>query len=454
MHVLALGEGPSPEDVALRLCTLPGLSWLDGQRGHREGRFSFIGVEPVERVVAPLALSEPLAACERLEPAARVPATSSGAVSGAPPAEAVPCWIGYVAYDAHFAGRPQRLIRPGQRPALSFARYDALFAFDHERARAFIVGDDRDACERLRARVAGAHGRMPRARVGVLRTPPVQEHRAAIERALQHIARGDVYQVNLARCFSAAFEGAPLALWSCLRHASPVPLGFYHDDGARVLLARTMERFVRWQRSTHRLWTRPIKGTIARSGACDQAEAARLRADDKERAEHAMIVDLMRNDLGRVAQTGSVRVPEVMAVEPYAGLFHLVSTVECLTRSRTGLRDVLQATFPPGSVTGTPKLRAIEIIESLEPEPRDAYTGAVGFVDRAGGLSLAVAIRSAIVEGGGLRYYAGGGIVEASRPERELEETELKARVLRDALAQLERLPGDDSALSTGAILR
>ena len=150
-----------------------------------------------------------------------------------------------------------------------------------------------------------------------------------------------------------------------------------------------------------------------------------------------MIVDLFRNDLGRVSQVGSVCVPEVMAVEPYAGLHHLVSTVRCRTRAGTRLRDVLEATFPPGSVTGAPKLAAIDLIEALEPTPRDAYTGAVGFVDRAGGLSLAVAIRTAICEAGELRYFAGGGIVEASDPDRELAETELKAEVFRSALAAL-----------------
>jgi anthranilate/para-aminobenzoate synthase component I len=239
-----------------------------------------------------------------------------------------------------------------------------------------------------------------------------------------------------------------------LRAASPVPLGFYYDDGARVVLARTMERFLRWQRATRALLARPIKGTIARSGERDRAEAETLRGDAKERAEHAMIVDLMRNDLGRVAEIGSVRVPEVMTVEPYAGLSHLVSTVECRTRRDVSLRGVLEATFPPGSITGTPKLSAIEIIERLESEPRDAYSGAVGFVDRTGGLSLAVAIRTAIVEAGQLRYFAGGGIVEASHVASEIAETELKARVLFDALRALAGERPRDDALSSAPVLR
>jgi anthranilate/para-aminobenzoate synthase component I len=161
----------------------------------------------------------------------------------------------------------------------------------------------------------------------------------------------------------------------------------------------------------------------------------------------------MRNDLGRVAEVGSVHVPEVMLVEPYAKLSHLVSTVACRTRPGVSTRQVLMATFPPGSVTGTPKLRAIEIIEQLEAVPRDAYTGAVGFLDREGGLSLAVAIRAAIVEHGLVRYFAGGGIVEASQIERELAETELKARVFLDAVLALAG-PASDACLSTDAVLR
>ena len=262
-----------------------------------------------------------------------------------------------------------------------------------------------------------------------------------------------MYQVNLARSFSAPFEGAPLALWQALRAASPVPLGCYFDDGARVVMARTMERFLRFRRAERELLARPIKGTIARAGACDTGEAAALRSDPKERAEHAMIVDLMRNDLGRVADVGSVSVPEWMAVEPFARLSHLVSTVACRTRAGVGLREVLAATFPPGSVTGAPKLRAVELIAALEAEPRDVYTGALGFVDRNGGLSLAVAIRTAVVAGGQARYFAGGGIVEASQIERELAETELKAQVFRDALAALDdpALPDERVRLVDGA---
>lgn len=150
-----------------------------------------------------------------------------------------------------------------------------------------------------------------------------------------------------------------------------------------------------------------------------------------------MIVDLMRNDLGRIATIGTVEVEKPLLVEPFSGLYHLVSTVHCRTRDGVGLAEILEATFPPGSVTGAPKLRALEIIEELEQHPRGVYCGALGFIDRAGGLSLAVAIRTGVVRGGRVVYWAGGGIVEASDPARELAETELKARVFLDAVGSL-----------------
>jgi para-aminobenzoate synthetase component 1 len=452
MHAELLAAGTSLSELALRLADLPGLCWLDGAAPHADGRFSFLAAEPVERISVSREDARPLAAFARMEP---VGADAPAAEPLAPAPEQVPRWVGYVAYDAHFAALPAaaRMERPCGRPVLSFARYDAWFAFDHARGHALVVGDDAAACQRLAARTRRAAPREARSIAGPIEAADPAQHRAAIARALEHIARGDAYQVNLARAFRAPFPGSPLALFRALRAASPVPFGCYYDDGARVVLARSMERFLRWERAARRLTTRPIKGTLARGASDDRELAAVLRADEKERAEHAMIVDLMRNDLGRIAAVGSVHVPEVMAVEPFAGLLHLVSTVTCRTRAEVTLTEVLEATFPPGSVTGAPKLRAIEIIEALEAEPRDVYTGAVGFVDRAGGLSLAVAIRTAVCEAGELRYFAGGGIVEASLPERELAETELKAKVLRDALAELAEA-GESTALSSAPLLR
>lgn len=387
----------------------------------------------------------------------------------------VPHWIGYIAYATGEAG--------AEGPGLCFARYAALFAFDHSTRRCFVVGDDADACGRLlglagvglaahggeqdrvrrgalsvpepagddgdaRGHMLGlagvelaAHGgeQDERVRVGGVVVPDPGDHAQAIAAAKELIGRGELYQVNLARKLSARFEAPPIALALAMREESPVPLGMFFDDGERAMVARSMERFLRWKLPERRLHTRPIKGTRARAdgdGASADEQRA-LVADPKEHAEHAMIVDLMRNDLGRVAAIGSVEVVERFVVEAFARLHHLVSTVACLTRPELRASDILRATFPPGSVTGTPKLRAIEVIAALEAAPRGIYTGAVGFFDRAGGFSLAVAIRTAVVENGVASYFAGGGIVEASDVAREIAETELKARVFTDAIAKL-----------------
>jgi anthranilate/para-aminobenzoate synthase component I len=447
MHAAPLLGVDGPEDACLRLAGMPGLAWLDGNAPGREGRWSFVGVGPVDSLRVRRGEGFSFRALDLpIEPDAEV------SWPGAPTPREVPCWIGWIAYDAAAHGPPRHTDGSQAGDVVGFARYDALAAFDQTTGQGCIVGDDARACERLSARLRSARPRATGARVREVVPPEPAAHLVAIERALDHIARGDIYQVNLARSWHASFEGDPLALFLAMRAASPVPLGFYFDDGACVVLGRSMERFLRWDRDRGDLVTRPIKGTVARMGGRDAAESARLRSDPKECAEHAMIVDLMRNDLGRVARVGTVEVPELMRVEGYAGLHHLVSTIRCETESGTTCGAILEATFPPGSVTGTPKVRAIEIIEALEACPRGVYTGAVGFMDRRGGLSLAVAIRTAVVAHGVARYWAGGGIVEASRPEHELAETELKARVFLDAVRLIAERPG--AALSPPVVLR
>jgi anthranilate/para-aminobenzoate synthase component I len=443
---IELPDALDAREVALRLAARPGLCWLDGEPSHASGRYAFVAADPVERVRAGWPQRDVLERLAQLDPGPSVH-DAPCALPFAPPPEAVPRSIGYIAYDASLtdpralgsvpealeAQRGKtRLARREGTPVLDFARYDALAAFDLVAQRGFVLGDDRAACERLVAKLEQPALVLPETRVGAIELGSAEAHAQAITRALEHIAAGDLYQVNLARPLIASFSGAPLALFLALRAASPVPLGFYYDDGERVIAARTMECFLRWDRARRALHSRPIKGTIARGGD-DAVLASTLERDEKERAEHAMIVDLMRNDLSRVAELGSVRVDAPFSIEPFARLLHMVSTVACTTRPEVTLHDVLKATFPPGSVTGAPKLAAIALIEALEQAPRDVYTGALGFIDRTGGCSLAVAIRTAIVERDQLRYFAGGGIVEASQVERELAETELKAAVLHDA---------------------
>lgn len=420
--------------VARRLSAEPGFVWLDSNRSEaRDGRYSFIAAWPSEQIRIAFGTASPFSALRGLsrpDPVAHD--------RGPKPCE-VPAWIGYIAYDATWCAPPRGAPRfeREHEPVLLFRRYSALIAIDHEQKEAWIVGDDRSACDEFLARVRSLRDQPASiTRIGPIEVDDAASHREAIDRALEYISAGEVYEVNLARRWSATFEGDALTLWTEMRNASRVPLGMFFDAGDHSVLACTMERFIHWDAESKTLVSRPIKGTIRRESADDGA-SERLRADPKEQAEHSMIVDLMRNDLGRVAETGTVKVDAPLIVEPFTGLYHLVSTVSCVTRPEVSLEGILEATFPPGSVTGAPKVRAVEIIEELERHPRGIYCGAIGFIDRDGGISLAVAIRTATVASGRVVYWAGGGIVEASNPAREVAETELKARVFLDAVESL-----------------
>ena len=403
--------------VARRLSAEPGFVWLDSNRSEsRDGRYSFIAAWPSEEIRVEFGVESPFAA---LRGVSRRADTLNP--EGPRPSE-VPAWIGYIAYDAFWSspvrGTPRFERQPD--PVLLFRRYPALLAIDHEDGETWVLGDNRSASEAFRARLDTLSERKPMPpSIGAIDVDDAPTHRKAIERALDYIGMGEVYEVNVARRWSGSFEGDALQLWQAMRVASRVPLGMFLDGGDHAVLACTMERFIHWDAESKTLVTRPIKGTIRRE-ATDDGASQRLRADPKEQAEHSMIVDLMRNDLGRVAEIGTVEVEAPLIVEPFTGLYHLVSTVSCVTRAEVSLEAILEATFPPGSVTGAPKIRALEIIEELEQHPRGVYCGALGFIDHDGGLSLAVAIRTATVARGRVSYWAGGGIVEASDPDREV----------------------------------
>jgi anthranilate/para-aminobenzoate synthase component I len=428
---MPLQEAWSPAEVALKLADAPGLCWLDGGLSHgHEGRFSFLAAHPSRVQKAYLSDPEPLAALAALD-------GFDGEQRGAGPLgpEDVPRWIGHIAYDAHPVAHARvRHTREALVPCLSFARYDVLYAYDHAHGAAYLAGDDEALCAEFAARLRRAAGGSELAfEVAQIEATDRAAHMAAISRALTHIRDGDVYQINLARRWRGRFSGSALALFLRMRAQSPVPLGYFAQDGDQAVLGRSMERFLRYRKRDGALWTSPIKGTIARAGD-DASEAQRLRSDDKEHAEHAMVIDLMRNDLSRVSESGSVEVRDAFTVLPFAGLSHLISTVAARAKPELDLPTLLARTFPPGSVTGTPKERALMLIEELEPFARGVYTGALGFVDRTGGISLAVAIRTASVSADQVSYCAGGGIVWGSDPARECAETELKAQVFLNAL--------------------
>jgi anthranilate/para-aminobenzoate synthase component I len=447
--ITPLDKACDPLEVARRFAREAGLAWLDGGLEHgREGRFSYIATAPCDVRLRALGDARPFALLDELVSASSW-ASHAPSGEGLPFApETLPCWVGHVCYDAGLSPA-LRGARSEPLPALRFARYDAWYVFDHERACSYLASDDEAAQHRALARLAAAPV-TPEALAfvaGPVEAPPGEQHVHAVTEALALIREGEVYEINLARRLRATFSGSALGLYLRMRELSPVPLGYFVDGGDHAVLGRSMERFLRFCANDRRLWCSPIKGTLARAGD-DSAEALLLRADPKEHAEHAMVVDLMRNDLSRVCEVGTVEIAELMAVLPFAGLSHLVSTVEGRMRRDVGLGTLLELTFPPGSVTGAPKERVLKAIEALEPHTRGLYTGCVGFIDRAGGCSFAVAIRTAVIAEGEVSYCAGGGIVADSIPERELNETELKAQLFRAALASDSQVARQASATS------
>ncbi len=259
-----------------------------------------------------------------------------------------------------------------------------------------------------------------------------EQHRAAVERIQACILDGGFYVANLCVPFEGRFCGDPLDLALAAFQRARPPFGALLDLGGPRLLSLSMERLL--SRRGERVWSQPIKGSAPLTGdfEVDRAQAEALRADPKERAEHTMILDLVRNDLGRVAQTGSVEVVRPMVVEPYPTVQHLVSTVEAMARPGLGLADLLRAVLPGGSVTGAPKHAVCSHLAQAEAGPRGFYCGAVGWISPGGDLDLALPIRTAQIEGSRLTYWAGGGITRLSDPGREWAELHLKTRVIRN----------------------
>ena len=256
----------------------------------------------------------------------------------------------------------------------------------------------------------------------------------SVRRAKDYIAAGDIMQVVLSQRLKRPFAQSPLSLYRALRSLNPSPYMFYYDFGDFHVVGASPEILVRKEGQTVTL--RPIAGTRPRGATreADDTLAAELLADPKERAEHVMLVDLGRNDVGRVAQTGTVKVTDQMVIERYSHVMHIVSNVEGTLKPGLGSLDVLRAAFPAGTVSGAPKVRAMEIIDELEATRRGVYAGAVGYVSFQDDMDTAIAIRTAVVKDGTLFVQAGAGIVHDSVPETEWQETLSKARaVLRAA---------------------
>ncbi len=265
------------------------------------------------------------------------------------------------------------------------------------------------------------------------------EYLRAVRRVLEYVAAGDCYQVNLSQRFSAPYSGDPWELYQRLRRVSPAPFAAYLDCGDHQVLSSSPELFLRVREGC--VETHPIKGTRPRGNdaAQDEAAAHELLASAKDRAELLMIVDLERNDLGRVCEYGTINVPRAgdgdwARLESYPNVHHLVATVRGRLRGEVTPLEALRASFPGGSITGAPKIRAMEIIEELEPVRRGVYTGAIGWVDGRGNAEWSIAIRTMVVKEGQVHFHAGGGIVADSDPEAEYAETLAKAEGMLRAL--------------------
>jgi para-aminobenzoate synthetase component 1 len=427
--VIAL-EGPAlePAVAARRATSAPGAFWLSSP-GPDEVTIArdVVGADPV-RVVRGASAPE----LERVWAEERARWGALPGADGAPPG--VPIAAGWLSYEL---GRPW-LGLPPRAPDAVVAPFASLEFHFHDAvwvgaagAPPVIFARDEDAGRRLRSRLEAETPRPSPAAPGEL--APDHDARAYLEgarRVLAYLLAGDAYQVNLARRVSAPFAGPAVELAAALRARAPAPFGAFiaSADGAAALVGNSPERFLALD-GRGAVETRPIKGTRARAAtpSADEAARAALVGSAKDRAEHVMIVDLERNDLGRVCQTGSVVVEGVARVLSLPTVHHLVSTVRGRLRADVGLASLLMATFPGGSITGAPKRRAMQIIDELEPAARGPYTGATGWLGAAGDLDLAVAIRTALVAGGRLSLSVGGGIVADSTPDDEWAETEVKA---------------------------
>jgi anthranilate synthase component 1 len=438
--------------------------------GERSGRFSFLGAGP--RSTLTWRLGQPGDPVERIRQelrshqAVRVPGTPrfSGGL------------VGFLSYDAVRLFEPRVPIAGPDElgfPDALFMDFDEVVAFDNLRHSLHVIvevrcqaGDDpRALYHAALARIGGTLAALARP-LRDRRAPPSATRaelrprvsraafQAAVRRAQRYVKAGDCQQIVLSQRFDAEVGVPPFEVYRALRRVNPSPYLFFLQNGAQALVGSSPETLIKLEDGEVTL--RPIAGT-RRRGA-DPAEDARLeaelRADPKENAEHVMLVDLGRNDVGRVSRIGSVRVTQLKTVERYSHVMHLVSEVKGRLARGLDSVDVLRAGFPAGTVTGSPKVRAMEIIDELEPARRGPYAGAVGYFDRGGDMEMCIAIRTLMQSGRRISVQAGAGLVYDSRPAAEYHETVNKARALFTAVAQAETRNLDGVARPVAAAAR
>ena len=361
--------------------------------------------------------------------------------------------VGYLGYDAAAWFEPVTLQPTTESDEeAGFMLFDTVLAFDHVRHRILIIANARitgdEELESLYqfacAKIDFVERELERA---LSKAPPTDagafevtsnvskaEFEQMVRTAKEHIAAGDIYQVVLSQRFEAPFAADPFTVYRALRHVNPSPYMYFLRVGSRSIVGSSPEMLVRVE--GRRVETHPIAGTRPR-GRTEEEDvrlAEELKRNEKERAEHVMLVDLGRNDVGRVSEYGSVRVPTYMALERYSHVMHLVSIVEGKLDAQHDRLDALVACFPAGTVSGAPKVRAMEIISALENRRRGVYAGAVGYLDFAGNLDFCITIRTVLIERGRAYVQAGAGIVADSNPAAEYEETRDKARAVIRAL--------------------
>ncbi len=437
-------DGVAPADAADAFRDLPGLGLLESARPGRAARWSFLVAEPVAVLEGSAPGPDPFAP-------ARFALRRLGRT--APPAGGPPFAGGLVGHLGYDLGRrlerlPSRALDDQELPDLRLGLHAWTIAWDGRDGRAWLAGRPVDgdgaglqrALAAVRARVEGA------LRVPLRGTPaaPRLIFHAEIDRAgwiarveavRAAIAAGELYQANLTRRLVAAFDGDPWPLYRLLRAGEPAAFTAYIDLGRvapgmprRAILSASPEPFLAVDAAGH-VRTDPIKGTRARgrTRSADRALAADLLASEKDRAENTMIVDVLRNDLGRVCRPGSVRVPRLWRLERTPSVQHLVSTVTGRLAPDRDAFHLLAAAFPGGSITGAPKIRAMELLESLEPVRRGPYCGAALWVDAGGAMGSSILIRTFVADGARLTLHVGGGITWRSDPVAEWEETRTKA---------------------------
>ena len=355
--------------------------------------------------------------------------------------------VGYAAYDVVrcFERLPPPADRSGTVPALHYVAPRSVLVFDHlTRGVALLHAGPEAERRSLRTEVVRAlRGGLPNDRRSGQFAPPVAAYARAdflqgVRRTQQYIAAGDVYQLVLASRFSGRHELDPFQVYRALRLINPSPYMYYCALGQLTVVGSSPEALVKL--SAGRAQLRPIAGTRPRAAdaAVDQAREAQLLADPKENAEHVMLVDLARNDLGRVARAGSVRVEPYRTIERYSHVMHMVSGVQGELAEGRDAFDLFAAAFPAGTLVGAPKVRAMELIDELEPVKRGLYGGAVGYLSFTGEMDLAITIRTGVIANGNLYVQAAAGIVADSVPESEWQETENKARAVLRAAEQVQ----------------